>query len=154
MNAQNSRNFRVSVQNQTVSPFPTRLIFLINESSDARIGEIVEICLERIAGWNVVSSFAACENSVASLRMQPDAILFNAQLSCMHDLSIVQKQVIQSLKQHPLTQSSPILLMIDTADWLTAQQLQSLDVSGAIAKPFDPILLSTQMSHLLGWNVA
>jgi CheY-like chemotaxis protein len=111
--------------------------------------QILAICLERIMGWRIVSVSPTKQGLVLPLNQQPDAILFNAQLSRQHNLNYVQKQIIRQLKQSPLTQASPIMLLIDAANWMTLQQLESLGVVGAIAKPFNPVTLPKEISELL-----
>jgi hypothetical protein len=39
------------------------------------------------------------------------------------------------------------------ADCFTLQQLQHLGVVGAIAKPFNPLILPEQITHALGWSL-
>jgi DNA-binding response OmpR family regulator len=132
----------------------SKLILLVNESSgeddDESVEEVVSICLNRLAGWNVIS-ISLIDERLALLRRQPDAILVNTLLSRTSELSSDQKQIIQSLKNHVLTRLSPILLLIDTATWLTSNELRSLGISGAIAKPFDPPALVEQIKQTLAW---
>ncbi|MGC8713436.1 MAG: response regulator [Leptodesmis sp.] len=134
-----------------------KLILLIEQ--DDSIREVLLVCLKHLAGWNVVS----CKSSQASLELQleaqPDAILLDTFMPKSSDsftakngsLGFVQKLLIQKLRKHPVTCSTPIVLMTDKANWFTPKQLESLQVDGTIAKPFDPTTLPTQIARLLGW---
>lgn len=130
----------------------SRLILLINETNDDGLEEIITACLNHVAGWNVISISSRYKSLSPLLKKQPDAILVNALLSNLDGLSFNQKYLIQSLKQHPLTQFSPILLLIDTANWLSSSQLQSWGIVGALAKPFNPITLPSQITEILCWE--
>jgi DNA-binding response OmpR family regulator len=127
-----------------------RLILLINH--DASIGEVLQVCLKYLAGWNVISVGLEQVNLETCMDQSPDAILVDAFLPRIHPLGFMQRLFIQNLKQNRLTQSVPILLITDKANWFTAEQLRSLGIAGAIAKPFDPITLPAQIARLLEWE--
>lgn len=130
---------------------PAKLILLINH--DASIGEVLHVCLRYLAGWNVISVGLEQDDLEAVMNERPDAILVDAFLPKVHPLGFIQQLFIQKLKKNPFTQSIPILLITDKASWFTPDQLRSLGVEGAIAKPFDPAMLPTQIAHLLGWEL-
>ncbi|MBF2028692.1 MAG: response regulator [Oscillatoriales cyanobacterium C42_A2020_001] len=119
---------------------------------DEEIREILRICLRYLAGWDVISFGSPQESLDATSHARPDAILLDAFLPKTNSLGFIQKVCVQTLKNNALTQSVPILLITDQASWFTAEQLRSLGVQGAIAKPFDPTLLPSQIAHLLGWS--
>lgn len=135
-----------------------KLILLIEQ--DDSIREVLLVCLKHLAGWNVVSFESSQEDLEMAIEDQPDAILLDTFMSknCgsftakSGGLEFIQKLLIQKLRQHPVTCSTPIVLMTDKANWFTPKQLRSLGVNGTIAKPFDPTTLPTQMAHLLGWT--
>lgn len=129
---------------------PARLILLINH--DASIGEVLQVCLKYMAGWNVISVGLEQVNLEDCMDERPDAILVDAFLPKIQPLGFVQRLFIQNLKKNRLTQSVPILLITDKANWFTTEQLRSLGVAGAIAKPFDPITLPDQIACLLDWE--
>lgn len=135
-----------------------KLILLIEQ--DDSIREVLLVCLKHLAGWNVVSCKSSQESLELVLEDQPDAILLDTFTTKSSDsftaknsgLGFIQKLIIQKLRKHPVTCSTPIVLMTDKANWFTPTQLRSLGVDGTIAKPFDPTALPTQISHLLGWT--
>ena len=127
-----------------------RLILLIEH--DEEIREVLRVCLRYLAGWDVVALSSPQESPEAVTHERPDAILLDAFLPRMNGLGFIQKFLIRKLKSHALTQSVPILLITDKASWFTAEQLHSLGIQGAIAKPFDPTTLPSQIAQILGWN--
>lgn len=127
-----------------------RLILLVNH--DASIGEVLQVCLRYLAGWNVIAIEAESAGLEVVVAERPDAILIDTFRSKLHPLGFIQRLLIQRLKKNHLTQSVPILLITDQANWFTPDQLRSLGIAGAIAKPFDPITLPTQIAHLLDWD--
>ncbi|WP_179228342.1 response regulator [Leptolyngbya ohadii] len=124
----------------------------MNESDEDDIEQVIRVCLEHIARWNVVSIAATDAGLLPLPHVQPDAILFNARLSRGSNLSFIQKQTLQHLRRYALTRFIPILLLIDTASWIAGDQLRSLGVAGAIAKPFNPVTLPEKISEIVGWN--
>ncbi|MGI0485543.1 response regulator [Pantanalinema rosaneae CENA516] len=127
----------------------SKLILLIDQDEATR--EVLHICLQRLAGWNVVCMDCHQCDFKRLLAGKPDAILLNALMPKFNGLGFIQNIMVKQLKQHPLTRSIPILLITDKASWFTAEQLRSLGIEGAIAKPFDPTTLPTQIAHLLNW---
>ncbi|MBL1176064.1 response regulator [Pantanalinema sp. GBBB05] len=128
----------------------SKLILLIDQDEGTR--EVLHICLQRLAGWHVVSIDGYPFELKALLVGQPDVILLNALMPKFDGLGFIQKFIVKKLKEHPLTHSIPILLITDQANWFTSEQLRSLGIEGAIAKPFNPITLPTQIAHILNWQ--
>jgi DNA-binding response OmpR family regulator len=128
-----------------------RLILLINH--DSSIGEVLRVCLMHLASWEVMSVGLHQTNLEALVHKRPDAILVDAFLPRMNRLGLIQRLFIQKLQTMQMTQSVPILLISDKAAWFTAEQLRSLGIEGAIAKPFDPKTLPNQIAQILGWEL-
>ncbi|EKQ67036.1 response regulator with CheY-like receiver, AAA-type ATPase, and DNA-binding domains [Leptolyngbyaceae cyanobacterium JSC-12] len=127
-----------------------RRILLIEH--DEEIREVLRICLRYLAGWDVVSFGSPQESLDAIVSERPDAILLDTFLLKADSLGFVQKILGQTLQSNALTQSVPILLITDKASWFTKEQLCSLGIQGAIAKPFDPVTLPSQIAQILGWH--
>ncbi|MDX2243882.1 MAG: response regulator [Leptolyngbyaceae cyanobacterium bins.302] len=127
-----------------------RRILLIHQ--DTSIEEVLHVCLRYLAGWDVVSVEVAQANLEPDINDRLDAILVDALSPQAYGLGFIQKLFIQKLKKNRNTQSVPILLLTDKADWFTAEQLHALGIEGAIGKPFDPVTLPTQIANLLRWD--
>jgi CheY-like chemotaxis protein len=127
----------------------SKLVLLIDQDESTR--EVLHICLQRLAGWNVISVDCHPPKFHVLLTGRPDVILINTLMPKFNKLGFIQKTAVKKLKEHPLTRSIPILLITDKANWFTSEQLRSLGVEGAIAKPFDPTILPTQIAQILNW---
>ncbi|MFB2833403.1 response regulator [Floridanema evergladense] len=114
---------------------------------EASVRAVLHTCLSEIGGWNVIAA-ASFEEGLALLSTRKlDAVIMDNDRAKRASIIFVQK-----LKENPLTQSIPILLITYKASWYTPQNLRDMNFVGAIAKPFDPVHLPVQISQLLGWN--
>ncbi|BAU63357.1 Response regulator receiver domain protein [Stanieria sp. NIES-3757] len=120
-------------------------ILLIERESS--IGEVLRTCLNEFGGWRVTLSNSIQEGVDLCIATCPDVILLDTSTSETDALIFIEQ-----LKQHSFHQSIPILLITARASWFTLKQLREMGFAGAIAKPFNPSTLSTQISHLLGWS--
>lgn len=124
----------------------SRKSVLLIEYEDS-IRDVLNVCLSELGGWKVMLSSSIQEGLELCAVTHPDVILLDTSTSEADALIFIEQ-----LKQHSLIQSIPILLITARADWFTTEQLHHMGFAGAITKPFDPVTLSGQMTHLLGWN--
>jgi DNA-binding response OmpR family regulator len=123
----------------------TKSILLIEPETSIR--EILHACLSELGGWRVMLSDSIQTGVDVCRSTCPDVILLDASTPESDALLFIEQ-----LKQHSMSQSIPILLISARASWFTLHQLHQMGFAGAIAKPFNPATLSSQVSHLLGWN--
>lgn len=123
----------------------TKSILLIE--SEAYLREILYACLSDFGGWRVTLSNSIQKGIDLCIASTPDAILLDASTSESDALLFVEQ-----LKERSISQSVPILLIIDRANWFTLGQLNQMGFAGAITKPFTPSTLTAQISQLLGWT--
>ncbi|AFZ35221.1 response regulator receiver protein [Stanieria cyanosphaera PCC 7437] len=114
---------------------------------EASIGEVLRTCLSEFGGWRVILSNSIQEGVDLCMATRPDVILLDTSISEIDALIFIEQ-----LKQHSMDRAIPILLITARASWFTLKQLHQMGFAGAIAKPFNPSTLSTQISHLLGWS--
>lgn len=118
---------------------------------DFEIGvrEVLRHCLRDFGGWNVILASSISEGLAKLTDEPPDAILVDVQLP-------QEANGLQLLRE--LKQSSwgyiPVVLITAKARWFTQQQLEEIGAIGAIAKPFNPVSLPSQIAKLLGWQRA
>ncbi|MGM3307767.1 response regulator [Anabaena sp. WFMT] len=122
----------------------TRRILVVDD--EEFIQEIVQSCFEDIAGWDVITASSGKEGLVKAMKEQPDAIVLDMMMPEMDGMTF-----LRYLKADPNIQSIPVVLITAKVDFTEPQRLLSLGVAGAIAKPFDPILLVDQVCDYLGW---
>jgi CheY-like chemotaxis protein len=123
----------------------TKSVLLIEY--EASIREVLRTCLIEWGGWRVILSPSIQEGLSLCQSTHPDAILLDTSTAEADALIFLEQ-----LKQHSTSQSIPILLITARASWFTPNQLQDMGFTGAIAKPFNPCTLSTQVAQLLGWT--
>lgn len=123
-----------------------KTILLVDDEPTIR--ELVQICLNDLVGWNVVTA-ASAQAALQQLEIEsPDAILLDVVMPGMDVNTFLYK-----FHQKHSTKLIPVILLSVMADWFTSQQLQQLGVVEAIAKPFNPLTLPDQITRALGWNL-
>ncbi|MGJ3253347.1 MAG: response regulator [Elainellaceae cyanobacterium] len=112
------------------------------------IQEVIQICLEEIAGWRAVSAYSGHSGVNLAQRHLPDAILLDIS---MPDLN--GSEVFQILQENPKTLNIPVILLTANFQQHDADQFSQFGrLAGVIVKPFDPFALATHISELLGWT--
>jgi len=123
-----------------------KTILLIDDEPTIR--ELVQICLNDLVGWKVVTAPSA-QAALKQLEIEsPDAILLDVVMPGMDVTTFLYK-----FHERHSTKFIPVILLSVIADWFTSQQLQQLGVVEAIAKPFNPLTLPEQITRALGWSV-
>jgi CheY-like chemotaxis protein len=122
----------------------TKRILIVDD--EVCVQEVVQACFEEIAGWEVVTASSAQEGLAKAAKEQPDAIILDVMMPGMDGIGF-----LQCLKTDPTIKSIPVVLLTAKADFTQPWRLAMLKVAGAIAKPFDPILLVEQVAEYLGW---
>jgi CheY-like chemotaxis protein len=122
----------------------TKLVLLVD--NEANVREIVQACLQDLGGWDVHSVASTQEGLDKAVAVQPDAIVLDISMLEIDGLTFLQK-----LRANPVTQLIPVVLLTAKARWFNQHQLQSFGVAGAIAKPFNPISLTHEITNALGW---
>ncbi|MGF1602870.1 MAG: response regulator [Thermosynechococcaceae cyanobacterium] len=115
--------------------------------NEAYIQEIIQIALETISGWHVITASSGQEGLEMAQKHQPDAILLDVMMPEMDGLTTFSK-----LQEEAATQSIPVMLLTAKVQAADRQRYQALGVKATISKPFDPMQLPTQISNLLGWT--
>jgi CheY-like chemotaxis protein len=122
-----------------------RILVIDNEPY---IQETIQICLETIADWQVITASSGLEGLSKAQSEQPDAILLDAIMPEMDGITTYQK-----LQENPLTQSIPVIFLTAKATEISARN-QSLRLpTAALPKPFNPLELPDSIARLLGWNI-
>jgi CheY-like chemotaxis protein len=122
-----------------------RILVVDNEPS---IQEVAQICLETIAGWQVLVAGSGLEGLVVAEREQPDAILLDVMMPDMDGLTTFGK-----LQANPATRAIPVILLTAKFQTTDRQNYTDLGIRSAIAKPFSPLELAQQIATTLGWKL-
>lgn len=122
-----------------------RILVVDNEQY---IREVAQICLETVAGWQVITAGSGGEGLITAQAEQPDAILLDVMMPDMDGLTTFEK-----LQANSATRHIPVILL--TAKVQAADHLRyaELGMMAAIAKPFNPLQLAEQIAAALGWSL-
>lgn len=131
----------------TIAMKPAKSILLIDP--DAEVREVLCLCLHDFGGWTVLPAMSPQEGLKKLATERPDAVLL--------DILIPEEadglRLIRTLRNHPLGRSIPIVLITARARWFNSHQIHAMEVTGAIAKPFNPLTLPKQVAQLLHWTI-
>jgi CheY-like chemotaxis protein len=121
----------------------TKRVLIVDDEDYIR--EVIKISLETLTSWDVRLAESGTEGLAMALAMQPDVILLDMMMPGMDGLTTLGK-----LQAQPDTQGIPVILLTASSQGSAPAHPQSA-LKGAIAKPFDPLLLAGQVATLLGW---
>ncbi len=125
----------------------TRRIILIDKENP--IQELTQLCLETIAGWEVLTAASLNEAIVKTETENFDAILLDFEAINSDNYWI---QGFERLRNHPQIQQVPIILLTTSEHYQQMPQLQTLKVKATITKPFNLLTLASQIAAVLGWK--
>jgi CheY-like chemotaxis protein len=120
---------------------------LLIVDDEAHLRELVQACLEDLAGWETVTA-ASGEACLQLVHTQPwSAILLDVSMPGMNGMA-----VYEHLQGNPATQSVPVILL--TAKVLPSDRAKfaAMGVAGVISKPIEPMTLVEEVSEILGWD--
>ena len=113
---------------------------------EVHIREVAQVSLETVAGWRILTASSGQEGIAKAWTEQPDAILLDVMMPEMDGPTTVAK-----LKANDDTRDIPVILLTAKVQASDRRSFDSLGVQGVIAKPFDPLTLSDEVSSALGW---
>ncbi len=124
---------------------PSKSILVIDD--DPAIREVTQLTLETFGGWEVTTAGSGQEGVAMAAAQHPDAILLDVMMPGMDG-----HMTLDQLRSRVETESIPVILL--TAKVLPADQraFAAWGVAGLVAKPFDPVSLSSQVAECLGWK--
>lgn len=124
----------------------TKRILVVD--NDQYIREVVQICLRKVAGWQVVTAGSGSESLSKAQAEQPDAILLDVMMPDMDGLTTFQK-----LQANSATRHIPVILLTAKVQACDYRRYAELGIKAAIAKPFKPLQLASQLAEALGWSL-
>jgi CheY-like chemotaxis protein len=122
-----------------------RILVVDNEQY---IQEVAKVCLETVAGWEVVTASSGQEGINQAETYQPDAILLDVMMPDMDGIATFEK-----LQANPATKAIPVILLTAKIQSSDRRRYSQLGMITAIAKPFNPLELAGQVATALGWNL-
>lgn len=120
-----------------------RILIIDNEQY---IQEVTQICLQTTASWQVLTASSGREGIAKADVEQPDAILLDVMMPDMDGPT-----TFQQLQDNPATRQIPVILLTAKVQASDRRRYDELGIKGAIAKPFAPLQLATQIAAILDW---
>jgi CheY-like chemotaxis protein len=124
----------------------TKKILVVD--NEEYIQEVTKICLETVAGWEVITASSGQEGIHKAEKLQPDAILLDVMMPSMDGLTTFEK-----LQANPVTQEIPVILLTAKIQASDRRRYAQMGIKEAIAKPFNPLELAVQVANALGWTL-
>lgn len=121
-------------------------VLIIDDEEDIR--EVVELTLQTMGGWQVLTAASGMEGIAIARAERPDAILLDMM---MPDLDGIATLAI--LRATSETQHIPVILITAKEKNVDRTRLAELKVTAIIAKPFDPMTLAEKVADNLGWTL-
>jgi two-component system, OmpR family, alkaline phosphatase synthesis response regulator PhoP len=119
-------------------------ILIIDDEEDIR--EVAQLTLEAVGGWQVFTAESGFEGLKLAEVEKPDAILLDVMMPDMDGIATFGK-----LQANPATHDIPVILLTAKVQSTDQRRFAELGVTGLIAKPFDPMNLTDQLTKALGW---
>jgi CheY-like chemotaxis protein len=123
----------------------TKRILVIDDEDGIR--EIIQICLEAAAGWEVLTAASGTEGLEKAEAFQPDAILLDVMMPDMDGPT-----TFRQLQANAATDHIPTILLTAKAKISEQKQFIDLGVTGVITKPFKAQDLVDQIREILNWT--
>ena len=122
-----------------------RKVLIVDD--EAHIREVTELALDAVGGWDVVAADSGSAAIGKAKVERPDAILMDVMMPDMDGPTTFEK-----LQSDPETAAIPVILLTAKVQESDRERFAGLGVAGVISKPFDPMSLASQVSHILGWD--
>jgi CheY-like chemotaxis protein len=123
----------------------TKSLLLIDDDDDIR--EIAQLSLEVGTDWQILTAASGAEGIEIARNNMPDAILLDVMMPVLDGPA-----TLDQLRADTKTRNIPVVFLTAKARPAERDRLAGLAVSGVLAKPFDPLLLATQLRAALGWE--
>ncbi len=121
------------------------LILVVDDESLIR--ELVQACLEDLAGWRTLSAASGEECLQLAQKEQFDAILLDMSMPRMDGF-----EVYEQLQSNPKTRAIPVILLTAKVLPSDRDRFEKMGVAGVIAKPIEPITLTEEIAGILRWK--
>ncbi|MFQ4144235.1 response regulator [Chlorogloeopsis sp. ULAP02] len=122
-----------------------RILFVDDEPY---MQKIVKISLETIGGWEVVLANSGAEGLIKAEDLKPDAILLDVIMPEIDGIACLKK-----LQLNIKSQAIPVIFLTSILSFTEPHQFLQLGAVGAIAKPFNPLTLVSEIVKILGWSL-
>lgn len=122
----------------------TKRLLIVDDDPDLQA--VIQIALEKFAGWQVTIAASGPE-ALSKAEQEPlDAILLDISMPGMDGFT-----VFEQLQANPITQGIPVILLTAKVTTSDRRRFEEMQIAGVITKPFNPVMLQSQVANFLGW---
>lgn len=125
---------------------PDRKILIVDDESDIR--EVAAMSIEAVCGWSVVQADSGPKGIQIAQQQHPDVILLDVMMPDMDGPT-----TLRNLRSNPSIAQIPVIFLTAKVQSTDRKRFAEMGVDAILAKPFDPLLLCTQIAEALGWNI-
>ena len=122
----------------------TRRVLIIDD--DDGIREVAKMSLELVAGWEVMTAGSGADGLAQARESRPEGILLDVMMPGMDGPA-----TLGALRGDADVGATPVIFLTAKVQAAERTRFAEMDVSGLIAKPFDPMKLAAQIAELFGW---
>jgi len=123
----------------------TKCILVIDDEPNLCL--VIQACLETMGNWQVITAESGKKGLQLAQTEHPDAILLDVMMPDMDGLTLFKE-----LQKSPTTQEIPVILLTAKVFNNDITQFNQLGIAGVIAKPFDPMTLTKEVTKVLNWS--
>ena len=123
-----------------------RKILIVDDENDIR--EVAATSMEAVCGWSVLQARSGPEGVQLAQEQHPDAILLDVMMPDMDGPT-----TLQQLRSNTSTSAIPVIFLTAKVQGSDRKRFAEFGVAAVLPKPFDPMLLCSQISEALGWNI-
>lgn len=117
---------------------------VLHIDDDKTIGRIVQIILQRMAGWHV-DFFTSSQDALVYLeKSRPDVILLDVMMPNIDGLS-----AFKNMQNQQLTDNIPVILVSAKPMKDLLDSYLAMGLAGLIQKPFDPASLCDEIQSIV-----
>lgn len=117
-------------------------ILIIDDENDIR--RIARLALSKVGKMDVIEAKNGLEGVEKAQAENPDVILLDVMMP-----SLDGPATLEALQNNSVTSHIPVIFLTAKAMPSELSRLKALGVKGVLTKPFDPMILATQIKALL-----
>jgi CheY-like chemotaxis protein len=114
---------------------------------DPGIREVAQMSLELVGGFDVTTASSGAAALEAARAARPDGILLDVMMPEMDG-----PDTLDALRRDAVLGDVPVIFLTAKVQAAERTRFVEMDVTGLIAKPFDPMTLPAQIAELFGWT--
>lgn len=118
-----------------------RRILLVEDESALRM--VAKVALEKVGGFEVLTCESGADAILKYTEFAPDLVLLDVMMPILDGPT-----TLTSLRKMYAEGLAPVVFITAKVQPKEVQELFKLGAAGVLAKPFDPMLLSQQVSEL------